>query len=77
MQRRRTTERPIIIARSTFPTSIAGHWLGDDTATWDAYMMSIGEQLALFQFTTSQQSEPMSVVTVWKQQKSSAHGEQN
>ncbi|XP_008581186.1 PREDICTED: maltase-glucoamylase, intestinal [Galeopterus variegatus] len=38
-----TGQRGIIISRSTFPSSgrWAGHWLGDNTATWDQLKKSI------------------------------------
>lgn len=46
LQNRRRTERPMVIAKSTFPTSFADHSLGDNTATWEAYRISIAQQLA-------------------------------
>ena len=46
LQHRRPTERQMVIARSSFPTSFAGHQLGDNTATWAAYRIFIAQQLA-------------------------------
>ncbi|KAI9699860.1 MAG: hypothetical protein M1820_007035 [Bogoriella megaspora] len=54
MEYRRPGRRTLVITRSTFAGAGAhvGHWLGDDTATWDEYRISIAEIVefaALFQ----------------------------